>query len=172
MARFLVLFAICLLAGFGVLFAPVLRPVIDRGTAVLVTVSAILVRLLGGQAMAKSDLLQNPETGFSIRVLDTCNASNVTVLLWAAIIAFPAGWKEKGKGLIVGTIAIHLVNLFRIVSLFYLGQVNERWFEVAHLYVWESFIVLFTVVVFWLWVQNIYRSTPVTSMFQERSRSH
>ena len=158
MARFVILFPVWLLAGFGLLFAPFTRPAIDRGTAWLVEVSALLVRLLGGQAAAQADLLRNPASGFSIRVMDTCNASNVTVLLWAAILAFPAPWIAKGKGLAGGTVAIHVLNLLRIVSLFYLGQVSEKWFEIAHLYVWESLIVLFTLVVFWLWVQHTYRS--------------
>jgi exosortase H (IPTLxxWG-CTERM-specific) len=158
MTRFAVLFPVWLLAGFGLLFAPFARPAIDRGTAGLVVVSAGLVRLLGGQASAQSDVLRNPASGFSIRVMDTCNASNVTVLLWAAILAFPAPWTAKGKGLATGTAAIHVLNLLRIVSLFYLGQISARWFEIAHLYVWESLIVLFTLVIFWFWVQHTYRS--------------
>jgi exosortase H (IPTLxxWG-CTERM-specific) len=156
MTRFVILFLVGLLGGFGMLFTPVFRPVIDRWTAVLVDVSAFVVRLLGGQGVAQSDLLRNPASGFTIRVLDTCNASNVTVLLWAAILAFPAGWKAKGKGLSLGTAAIHLVNLLRIVSLFYIGQISDKWFEIAHLYLWESLIVLFTLGTFWLWVQHIY----------------
>jgi exosortase H (IPTLxxWG-CTERM-specific) len=158
MARFAVLFPLWLLAGFGLLFAPFMRQAVVRGTAWLVEMSALLVRLLGGQASAQSDLLRNPASGFSIRVMDTCNASNVTVLLWAAILAFPARWTAKGKGLAAGTVAIHLLNLLRIVSLFYLGQVSAKWFEIAHLYVWESLIVLFTLVIFWFWVQHTYRS--------------
>ena len=158
MTRFLVLFPTFLLAGFGLLFAPFMRLAIDRGTAWLVQGSALLVRLCGGQAAAQADFLLNPANGFSIRVMDTCNASNVTVLLWAAILAFPAPWLAKGKGLAGGTLAIHGLNLLRIISLFYLGQADAKWFEIAHLYVWESLIVLFTLVIFWLWVQDTYRS--------------
>jgi len=158
MKRFVILFPVFLVAGFGLLLTPFLRPVIDGGTATLVRASAFLVRILGGQAAAQSDILQNPASGFSIRVMDTCNASNVTVLLWAAILAFPAPWIAKSKGLASGTVAIHFLNLVRIVSLFYLGQVNAKWFEIAHLYVWESLIVLFTLVIFWLWVQATFRA--------------
>ena len=158
MTRFAVLFPVWLLAGFGLLFAPFTQPAVHRGTASLVEVSAWLVRLLGGQASAQSEVLRNPASGFSIRVLNTCNASNVTVLLWAAILAFPAPWTAKGKGLATGTAAIHILNLLRIVSLFYLGQVSEKWFEIAHLYVWESLIALFTLVIFWFWVQHTYSS--------------
>ena len=35
------------------------------------------------------DVLKNPANGYSIQVEDTCNGSNVTILLWAAILAFP-----------------------------------------------------------------------------------
>jgi exosortase H (IPTLxxWG-CTERM-specific) len=157
MTRFVLLFPVWLLAGFGLLFAPFTQPVVNRGTALLVEVSALLVRLFGGHASAQSSVLRNPASGFSISVMNTCNASNVTVLLWAAILAFPAPWTAKSKGLATGTAALHVLNLLRIISLFYLGQISQKWFEIAHLYVWESLIVLFTLVIFWLWVQHTYR---------------
>jgi exosortase H (IPTLxxWG-CTERM-specific) len=100
------------------------------------------------------NMLLNPATGFSIEVQDTCNASNVTLLLWAAILSFPAPWIQKGKGLLAGTVAIHLLNLVRIISLFYLGQYDQRWFEFAHLYVWESLIMLATLTIFGAWVHT------------------
>jgi exosortase H (IPTLxxWG-CTERM-specific) len=151
MTRFVVLFPVWLLAGFGLLFAPFTQPVVNRGTA------SLLVRLFGGHASAQSSVLRNPASGFSISVMNTCNASNVTVLLWAAILAFPAPWTAKSKGLATGTAALHVLNLLRVISLFYLGQISQKWFEIAHLYVWESLIVLFTLVIFWMWVQHTYR---------------
>jgi exosortase H (IPTLxxWG-CTERM-specific) len=158
MRRFLIVFPICLAAGFGLLLAPFSVPAVTAFTSGIVAVCAKLVSLCGGQAAAVHGVLRNPVTGFSIQVEDTCNASNVTVLLWAAILAFPAPWREKVKGLAAGTLAIHGVNLFRIASLFYLGQHSPGMFEFAHLYVWEGVIMLVTLVVFWTWVQRTYRA--------------
>lgn len=160
MARFLIVFVLCLAAGFGLLLAPFSQPAMERGTAGLVTVCGGLVHFFGGSVVARQQTLTNPASGFSIEVKDTCNASNVTLLLWAAILAFPAPWIQKGKGLLLGTVAIHLLNLVRIVSLFYLGQYNMQWFDFAHLYVWESLIMVATMAVFSVWVRQVRRAAP------------
>jgi exosortase H (IPTLxxWG-CTERM-specific) len=156
MIRFAGYFLLCLLAGFAILLAPFTQPAFERATASLVTVCAFVVRLFGGSASAHLNLLLNPVNGYSIEVKDTCNASNVTLMLWAAILAFPAPWIKKGKGLLAGTLAIHVLNLIRIISLFYLGQYNTSWFDFAHLYVWESLIMLGTMVIFSLWVRTLH----------------
>jgi exosortase H (IPTLxxWG-CTERM-specific) len=160
--RFIGVFLLCLLLGFGLLLAPFLRPVMERGTAGMVTLCALLVRFFGGHAAAHQSILLNPANGFSVEVKDTCNASNVIVMLWAAILAFPAPWLAKGKGLAAGTLAVQGLNLIRIITLFYLGQYNTDWFNFAHLYVWESLIMLGTLVFFSIWVQQL-RNKPGSS---------
>jgi exosortase H (IPTLxxWG-CTERM-specific) len=158
MRRFLIVFPICLAAGFALLLAPFTQAAVTAYTAGVVAVCARLVSLCGGQAVAVHHALRNPATGFAIEVEDTCNASNVTILLWAAILAFPAPWREKAKGLLAGTLVLHGVNLFRIASLFYIGQHDPGMFEFTHLYVWEAVIMLVTLVIFWTWVQRTFRA--------------
>ncbi len=43
----------------------------------------------------------------------------------------------------------------RIVSLFYLGQWNQQWFEWAHLYVWQALIMLDALIVWLLWTRAV-----------------
>jgi exosortase H (IPTLxxWG-CTERM-specific) len=159
MRRFLIVFPICLAVGFALLLAPFSQPAVTAFTAGIVAICAKLVGLCGGPATAYQGMLRNPVTGFSIQVEDTCNASNVTILLWAAILAFPAPWRAKLKGLLAGTLVLHAVNLFRIASLFYIGQHSPGMFEFTHLYVWEGAIMLLTLVIFWTWVQSTYRAS-------------
>jgi exosortase H (IPTLxxWG-CTERM-specific) len=83
---------------------------------------------------------------------------NVTILLWAALFAFPAPWKMKTVGLAAGTLAIQLLNVARFISLFYIGQYSASWFEFAHGYLWETLLMLDTTVVFWLWVRRVSRA--------------
>lgn len=159
MRRFLIVFPICLIAGFALLLAPFAQSTVTGFTVGVVRICAKLVSMCGGRVIAVHDVLQNPATGFSIQVEDTCNASNVTILLWAAILAFPAPWREKAKGLVAGTLVLHGVNLLRIASLYYIGQHDPGMFEFTHLYVWEGVIMLVTLVIFWTWVQRTYRSS-------------
>ena len=155
MLRFLVLFPIFLAVGFCGLLIPFLHPAITGFTRGLVEISAMVIRLFGGSATAHQVVLQNPSNGFAMEVLDGCNGDDVAVLLWAAILAYPASWRQKGKGLVFGTATIYVINFLRIISLFYLGQYDRQWFEFAHLYVWESVFVLLTLTIFWMWVRRM-----------------
>jgi exosortase H (IPTLxxWG-CTERM-specific) len=149
--RFLVCFPVLLAAGFALLQFAWVERAIARFTAGLVVVSAAFIHLFGGHASVYGSLLSNPLNGFGVSVENGCNAINVTILLWAAILVFPASPLDKLKGLAAGTLALHALNLLRIISLYYLGQYNRAWFDFAHLYLWESLIVLDTLAIFWGW---------------------
>lgn len=156
--RFLVLFPLCLLGGLALLQVPLIDGWVTLFTGMLVKLSAALIHLFRGQALVSGSLLSSPVNGFSVRVENGCNAVNVTILLWSAILVYPAVWMEKLKGLLAGTLVLHGVNLVRIVSLYYLGQYNLTWFEFAHLYLWESVIVIDTLAIFWGWAMLVRRS--------------
>ena len=83
----------------------------------------------------------------------------VTLLLCSALAAFPASWKQRANGLVIGIAAIQSLNLLRFISLYYLCLYNHAWFDFAHEYLWESLIMLDALAVFWIWVQLVFRST-------------
>ena len=149
--RFLLFFPLFLAAGFALLQVPAVDAAIVRFTNSLVVVSAALIHVCGGKAAVYGSTLSSPVNGFSVQVENGCNAINVTILLWSAILVFPAALLDKLKGLAAGTLALHALNLLRIVTLYYLGQYNRAWFDFAHLYLWESLIVLDTLAIFWGW---------------------
>jgi exosortase H (IPTLxxWG-CTERM-specific) len=157
MRRFLFLFPVCLAAGFALLEAYPVAFAIAKFTSSLVTISGALIHLFGGRALVDGAILASPE-GFAVRVENGCNAVNVTILLWSAILVYPAPWIQKLKGLSAGTLILHAINLLRIISLYYLGRYNRSWFEFAHLYLWESLIVVDTLVIFWGWALVVRRS--------------
>jgi len=161
MRRFLILFPVYLLSGFTVLKASFAQSVLSVMTGALVTVCARLIRAFGGQAIAEGAILRTPDNSFALMVVAGCNAAHVTVLLWAAVLSFPATWPQRAKGLAGGGAAIHAVNLIRIISLFYLGRWNRDVFDFAHVYLWESLITIDALVVFWTWVWLIRKPGPI-----------
>ena len=78
-------------------------------------------------------------------------------MLTAAIIAFPSPWKHRLWGLLIGFFAVQLLNIIRVISLFYLGQYNMAWFNFAHEYLWQAFIMFDVLVVFLLWAKRVPR---------------
>jgi exosortase H (IPTLxxWG-CTERM-specific) len=152
--RFVILFAIAALVQFCLLLTPWVRPAIDGFSWILVHASTSMINFFGGHAVASNMIMRSPANGFAIEMKDGCNGVNVMILLWSAVLAFPVSRSAKLVGLLAGALAIHGLNFFRFVSLFYLGQYNLSWFEFAHLYLWETLIMLDALIVFGVWVRR------------------
>ena len=164
--RFFSIFAALFLSGFALLLSPAARPLVTRFSSGLVNVSASLIRVCGGRAKVEGEtgtILREPVHGSGVEMKDGCNGVNVTILLWAAVLAFPASWMQKAKGLLAGSLAIQGINVVRFISLYYLLQYSRPLFDFAHEYLWESLIMLDALVVFWLWVQRVFRSVAAHS---------
>ena len=155
--RFALVFTCCFLIGIGLLLTPPVQVADKAFSAALVKVSHVLVTTFGGHATRDAAILRAP-SGFAVEMRDGCNAVNVTILLWSAVLAFPASWKLRLLGLAAGSAVIQVVNILRFISLFYLGQYSMTWFDFAHAYLWETLIVLDTMVVFWYWVTRVLRA--------------
>jgi len=110
-----------------------------------------------GRVIAVHDVLQNPATGFSIQVEDTCNASNVTVLLWPPS-RIPRAVARKGQGTARRTLLLHGVNLLRIAPLLH-RPARSRHVRIHSPLRLEGVIMLVTLVIFWTWVQRTYRAS-------------
>ena len=160
-ARFGLIFAGLFVLGVGVLLTPPVQMIDTQFSRALVKLSHGLITGCGGRALVEAAVLRDPASGFAIEMKDGCNAVNVTLLLWSAVFAFPAPWKSKALGLLAGSLIIQVLNIVRFISLFYIGQYNPSWFDFTHGYLWESLLILDTMVVFWLWVNRVSRSGAV-----------
>ncbi|MCV2419222.1 exosortase H [Paucibacter sp. DJ2R-2] len=155
--RFLGIFALLALAGFAIEIVPwVDTNVVAPLTEGITWVCAKLILAFGGVAQVHSNVIQYPG-GFSIRVSNGCSGLEGLILLFSAILAFPAKLAYKALGLLLGTVAIMGLNIVRVISLYYLGQYSTEWFNWAHLYAWDVLIMIDGLVVFILWLRQIPR---------------
>jgi exosortase H (IPTLxxWG-CTERM-specific) len=156
MLRFVLLFAV-LLAGLFV--AELLQPVDDYVilpfTGAIAKVCVFIVGSFDPHALAIGKELRSTTNGFAISIERGCNGVEAVIILVSAMLAFPAPWKHKLAGIGIGFVAIQLLNLVRIISLFYLGQWNRTWFDWFHLYLWQALIVLDALVVFLIWLRYL-----------------
>ena len=102
--------------------------------------------------------MRSTTNGFAVSIEAGCNGVEATIVLLAAILAFPAPWKHKLAGLAAGIVAVQGLNILRVISLFYLGQWDYQVFEWAHLYVWQALIMLDVLVVWLVWVRTLPRA--------------
>ena len=68
---------------------------------------------------------------------------------------FPARWSAKVVGVVGGLLAIQLINLIRIVSLFYIGVFLPQYFDDAHIFIWQSLVVLFGISLWIVWASTM-----------------
>lgn len=127
---------------------------VENFTQVLAGIAAAIIRAVGGHATATGGMLAAPGGAFAIRIAIGCDGTNVMVLLWSAIAAWPASILHKAKGLVLAAVAVQLANMGRIILLFYCGQWNQTWFEWMHLYVAEILIMLLGLTVFAAWIRR------------------
>jgi exosortase H (IPTLxxWG-CTERM-specific) len=159
MARFFVVFIALLAVLFGLELTPVVQAFfVVPWTNALAAISAGLVTLFDPDVVASGKVIRSTTNGFAVSIEAGCNGVEATIVLCAAILAFPAPWRYKALGLAIGIAAVQLLNVVRVISLFYIGQWNRDAFEWAHQYVWQALIMLDVLVVWLIWVRRIPRA--------------
>jgi len=159
--RFLLAFA-----GFLALFyaAIAIHPVNDHVvvpfTAGVARLSAGILNAVGERVSVAGTVISSRT--FSVNIENGCNGLETALLLAAAVLAFPASWRQRAAGFFGGFAAIELLNLVRVVSLFWIGAHRPRWFGPAHALVWQSIVVLAGVALFVAWASLVARR-PIRS---------
>jgi exosortase H (IPTLxxWG-CTERM-specific) len=153
--RFAILFVVILLALFTLELTPPGQAIVQPWTALVADASSWVIRAFDTDAHAQGNVVYSARTGFAMVIMAGCNGVEAMLVLLAGILAYPAPWRFKLAGLAIGAVAIQALNLVRIVSLFYLGQWDMKWFEWAHLYAWQALIMLDALLVWMLWIRSV-----------------
>lgn len=88
---------------------------------------------------------------FGITVVTACTGLFTTGLFLIAVIAYPTGWRSKLLGAGLGVASIFLVNVVRLVSLYYIGVHLPGFLDPAHQLIWQSVLIVFAVALWLLW---------------------
>lgn len=145
------------LGVFGVLYALSVEVpwtvdlLVQPLTNAVTVASAWVISLLEPGVVAAGSAITGPN--FSVNILHGCNGTTPAAMIIAGVLAYPATWKARAFGLVVGSAWVQLVNLLRIVLLYELGRYGlVAAFESVHLYVAQVVVILATAA-FWLfWI--------------------
>ena len=156
MKRFVSLFLLILVALFTVeMLMPVQEHVILPFTEMLARLSATIIKPFDSSVLAYGKVLQFKDTGFAVSIEAGCNGVEATIVLVAAVIAFPASWRSRLIAIALGFLAVQVMNIARIISLFYLGNWNMEFFTWIHLYLWPALIMLDVLIVFIVYLRYL-----------------
>jgi exosortase/archaeosortase family protein len=115
----------------------VLGPVLAPLAAWTAHITLILVHVLGIDAVRADTVLAHPD-GFAYEVAYTCTGFLPISTFIACILAYPGTWHTKRVGIAFGVPLLWMVNLLRLVHLFYLGVYIPEAFAPAHEVVWQG----------------------------------
>jgi exosortase H (IPTLxxWG-CTERM-specific) len=138
-------------AYFLVGLAPGVRTgILKPYTGLLARAVTSIVNLFGSGAVATGTLVQSQR--FSMDVAMGCDGVEACCFFLAGVLAFPTAWRAKATGLGLGIPVIQIINLGRLVGLFYAGTYLPSLEEELHVYVAQTVVILFStaVLVYWL----------------------
>jgi exosortase/archaeosortase family protein len=90
--------------------------------------------------------------GVAQEITPNCLGFAAITFLLAAVLATPAGWRDRLKGVWLGLVAIVLANVVRLVMLAWFFAYAVFAFGFVHIPVWGTVVPLFLVGVWGLWV--------------------
>ena len=121
----------------------------------LAHVAAAILNVFGEGAAVSGTLLRSPR--FAVNIYHGCNGVLATAIYLSAVLAFPSRWRDKAVGAAIGIPAIQAINMARIVSLYYIGIHWPDFFAAAHGYVWQSIVILLSMVIWIFWAERFVR---------------
>jgi exosortase H (IPTLxxWG-CTERM-specific) len=164
MRRFIIVFTLLLIGLFTLeLLDPVQAALIQPFTGWLADISAAMIMPFDEHVRAYGRVISHSQTGFAVSIEAGCNGVEAAIVLIAGVLAFPADWRRKLVAIGLGFIAIQVMNIARIISLFYLGQWDLELFNWTHLYLWPMLIMLDVLVVFVLYLRYLSQQSPQTA---------
>jgi exosortase H (IPTLxxWG-CTERM-specific) len=156
MRRFLVVFVALLAFMFACELTPFAQShFVTPWTDAVASASASLMRTFDTTITTNGNVIASSTSPFAVSIEAGCNGVEATLVLVAAILAFPSPWPHRLRGIVAGVVAVQALNVLRVVSLFYLGRYDRDVFEWAHLYVWQALIMLDVLIVWVVWVRLV-----------------
>jgi len=141
--------------GFFALLYGLDTQLVDPFTRWIAQLTRAILLLAGTQAWVTGKVVATPT--FSVAIQNNCNAIYEIALFVAAVLAYPATWRERAWGALLGFVALYLVNLVRVLSLIYIGGHFRQYFDASHIYIWQSLFIVFALGLWIYWAGSLVR---------------
>jgi len=98
---------------------------------------------------------------FTMSIKKGCDAIAPMILFSMSILAFPVTLKYKWKSILTGIVALAVLNIIRICSLYFIGKGGAKnMFDIMHEDVWPIVFIIFTLFLWLLWMKSVFSKTP------------
>ena len=133
------------------------RPVNDRVvepfTGLLATATATIVDLAGMEARQYETIIKTKTHAVDIK--NGCNGLEAIILVVAAMVAFPASARARILGILGGFLFVQSFNVLRLATLVWIGEHHRELFELFHVAIMQTLVILVSVAFFVYWSRNV-----------------
>jgi archaeosortase B (VPXXXP-CTERM-specific) len=116
-------------------------------------VTGFFLKPFGMTTRVSSTIVSLPN--FSVEVVGECTGLYEMLIFLAAMIAYPAGWRKKVIGAVLGIPFLYAVNIVRMVLIMVVGNWSPKTFDFMHLYFWQVAMILIIVSAWVLWIEKV-----------------
>jgi exosortase H (IPTLxxWG-CTERM-specific) len=92
---------------------------------------------------------------FALNIAMGCDGIEADALFLAGVLAFPTTWRAKLIGLAFGLPLIQVINVARLVGLYYAGVLLPSVVEEVHVYVAQTIIILLSTALLVFWLERV-----------------
>lgn len=112
-----------------------------------------LLHLFGIEATRVAANIYHP-SGFAYEIYYRCLGFSYVIILTAAILSYPRSIRQKAYGIVLGVPVLLMLNLFRLVTLFYVGVHYPVVFNFVHTFFWNMILFLMTMGLWLGWLRS------------------
>jgi len=116
-------------------------------------ISSFLLNIFGMGTTAIGDTVSSSR--FSVDIESGCDGIEAIAIFAGAVAAYPKPAKFKYKGIILGTIFLLFMNIFRIMTLFFTGVYRPKLFDLMHVEVWQVIFIALAIACWLIWIQSV-----------------
>jgi exosortase H (IPTLxxWG-CTERM-specific) len=159
-ARFVLVFAGCVALYYVLSGTTIFRDHLFPGYLRLnARVTAAALGLIGQQVTVNDNCVLSRK--FFLTVERGCDAIEPTMLLIAAVIASPVAWRSRLVGIVFGTLALAVLNILRLITLYLTGVYWPAAFEIMHVDVWQAIFIFLALLLWIIWALRAIKPKPV-----------
>jgi exosortase H (IPTLxxWG-CTERM-specific) len=116
----------------------------------IVKITSKILQTVGIQSSVNGSIIYLPSIALDVRF--GCNGLEAVMIYTVAVISYPARWRIRAAGIVVGFIVIQVLNIIRIVALGYAGVHMKEMFEIIHLYIAQGIMIAIALAIFVLYL--------------------
>lgn len=91
----------------------------------------------------------------AFKIILECTGVYEMIILTSVILSYPTGIINKLYGIFVGIIIIYILNMFRLLSIFYVLVYYTEKFDFVDRYLWQVSLVIFILLAYTIWLKSL-----------------